>query len=324
MRVLLCLVLVLLSLPLGAAPVRSGGPERALICGREYVRLSDWAERRRLSVKWTSKEECQVSGESTRIIFTINSQRISLNGVRVWLSGPVAGARGEAWVLPVDLARSIEPVLSPKRTAHGGRVRTICLDPGHGGRDTGNREGRREEKVYTLLLARELSTQLGKAGYKVVLTRTRDTALDLPDRSAKANSAKADLMLSLHFNAGPGASEARGTEVYCLTPPGTSSTNARGEGARTGAFIGNLCNHQNMVLAYHLQKALTQRLGAEDRGVKRARFAVLRTPQMPAVLIEGGFMSNPAEMNRIQNPAWRSQLAAAIVQGVQAYSRAVQ
>ena len=324
MRAIVSIVLLLVSgFVLDARGAASSGPERAVILGREYVCLSEWASQRSLNLRWTAREECQVLGPGAVLVFTVNSQRMILNGVKVWLSSPVASHRGEAWVTPLDLGRFIEPVLTPRK-AGAGRVRTICLDAGHGGKDTGRRQGRREEKVYTLALAKELGTQLSKAGFRVVQTRSRDVNVELPDRPAAANSAKADLFLSLHFNAGPELSDAQGAEVYCLTPVGAASSNAGGEGADSGACPGNVYNQQNMLLAYHLQKAIVQRAGAADRGVKRARYAVLRTVRMPAALIEGAFMSQPAEMTRIQDTAWRRQLAAAIVQGVQTYARATQ
>src|SRR5205085_2454476 len=103
------------------------------------------------------------------------------------------------------LDETLAPVLSPPANRPGGKVRTICLDPGHGGRDPGNQTGGHDEKNYTLLLAREVRDQLSAAGFKVVLTRTTDTKIELPDRPAVAKRAAADLFVSLHFNAYDGA-----------------------------------------------------------------------------------------------------------------------
>ena len=106
-----------------------------------------------------------------------------------------------------------------------------------------------------------------------------------------------------------------------MTPPGAPSSNARGEGASAGWFPGNRYNEKNVYLAYLLQKSLTKGLGMEDRGVHRARFAVLREATMPAVLIEGGFMSHPVEGRNIADPAYRRQMARAIMDGIIAYKR---
>ena len=91
----------------------------------------------------------------------------------------------------------------------------------------------------------------------------------------------------------------------------------------TGTRPGNPNDDKNMFLAYLLQKSLVNNLGVEDHGVRRARYAVLCGAEMPAVLIEGGYMSNPAESRRIYDPAYRQQMARAIVQGIVAYRRQV-
>ena len=111
-------------------------------------------------------------------------------------------------------------------------------------------------------------------------------------------------------------------ETYCLTPAGAFSSNAGGEGS-TGWVTGNRNSEKNLLLAYQLQKSLVQTLSPEDRGVKRARFEVLRLATVPAVLIEGGFMSHPAEGRKILDPAYRKKMARAIVDGILAYKRAV-
>jgi len=131
--------------------------------------------------------------------------------------------------------------------------------------------------------------------------------------------------LSLHFNSvETSRTVVRGAEVYCLTPVGASSTNARGEGANAGWCPGNRNNNKNLYLAYQVQKALTRNLTVDDRGVRRARFAVLRDATMPGVLIEAGFMSHPEEGRRIFDTAYRRQMARAIVDGLLAYKRAVE
>jgi N-acetylmuramoyl-L-alanine amidase len=88
--------------------------------------------------------------------------------------------------------------------------------------------------------------------------------------------------------------------------------------------VGNRCNDKNILLAYDVQKSLVQQLGVQDRGVRRARFAVLRDAEMPAILVEAGFMSHPVEGSKIFTPAYRRQLARAIVDGIMTYKRAVE
>jgi N-acetylmuramoyl-L-alanine amidase len=303
----------------GAAPAPLSQLGRVLLGGHEYVRLPDWARLNGLQLTWLSPQELRLTNRSARVGFTVNSQRVAVNGVNVFLSAPISLQNGTPCVSPVDLQATLQPLLWPARRA-GSRFNHICLDAGHGGRDTGNREGGRFEKDYTLAMARELAAQLRKAGYKVFLTRSWDTWVELDERAEAARQRGAQLFISLHFNAAA-SSEARGAEVYCLTPAHTASTNARGEGADTGTLPGNLQNDANLQLAYQLQRSLVSRLDLEDRGVRRARWAVLRPAHVPAVLVEGGFMSNPAEMKKIASSAWRRQLAEALVAGVKNYER---
>jgi N-acetylmuramoyl-L-alanine amidase len=230
---------------------------------------------------------------------------------------------GAAYVPPVDLTTTLQPLLWPPRQPK--QVTSICLDPGHGGKDPGHLAGKEQEKKYTLLFARELGDQLSKAGFKVSYTRSNDSFVDLTTRSEVARKRNADLFVSLHFNSvdGPGAEAVKGVEVYCMTPAHTSSTNARGEGSAMGSCAGNRFDSRNILLAYQMQKALVTKLGLEDRGVRRARYAVLRNAEMPAVLIESGFLSNREESKRIYDAKYRRQLAQAIVQGVQDYKKAI-
>jgi hypothetical protein len=126
------------------------------------------------------------------------------------------------------------------------------------------------------------------------------------------------LFLSLHFNsAAPNESEA-GLETYCLTPAGLPSNLTRGVGEETAtAFPNNAFDAQNLWLALSIQRALLQVNGHNDRGVRRARFpGVLRNQERPAVLIEGGYLSNPTEARRISDPSYRQKLAEALARAL--------
>jgi N-acetylmuramoyl-L-alanine amidase len=299
--------------------------ERVWLLGHEYVRLADWARANDFQVRWLAKQELRLAGDRGTLGFTIDSRKMSLNGINVWLSVPIAARNGSAHIAAVDLRTMVHPVLFPPRNLPSRPLKHLCLDPGHGGKDPGNREGPHQEKKYTLLLAKELRAQLSKAGFKVSLTRTSDKTLDLAERTEMARRRGADLLLSLHYNSadGAGGSAVKGAEVYCMTPAHTSSTNVRGEGASTGAGLNNRFDANNMLLAYQLQKGLVRHAGLEDRGVKRARFQVLRNAEMPAVLVEAGFMTHPSESRRIYDSTQRQKTAQAIVQGLVAYKRIV-
>ena len=125
----------------------------------------------------------------------------TVNGVNVALSFPIASDHGELLIAQMDLDTAVRPLLAPSRYLKPDTIRTICLDPGHGGKDAGNHTFWHSEKTYTLALALELRDQLQRAGFNVILTRTKDTYVDLPVRPALANQRRADLFVSLHFNA---------------------------------------------------------------------------------------------------------------------------
>jgi N-acetylmuramoyl-L-alanine amidase len=318
-----CVVLLLLFVrsPLLA---RAGEPSSISILGRQYVRLSDWAQKAGLQVQFKKDNETlEASNSKFKIHLRVNSSESDVNGVNVRLLFPIALHNDAPYLSQLDAETTFRPILFPPVNRASLKVKTICLDPGHGGNDPGYKIGGREEKTLTLLLAQELSAQLIKAGFKVSLTRTSDKKIELPMRPELAKRRGADLFVSLHFNAFPEKS-VEGAEVYCLTPAGAPSSNARGEGAGAGSFAGNRSNDKNMFLAYQLQKSLTKNLAVEDRGVHRARFWVLRDAPMPAVLIEAGFLSHPVEGKKIADPAYRRQMARAIVDGITAYKRQVE
>ncbi len=293
-----------------------------------YVSLNEWARANVFSVHWLERDKTiELTGRGTRLTFNVDSRsdarKAQINGVQVWLAFPVLEQGGSVLISQVDLADTLGPVLAPPTTPRGIQVDTICLDPGHGGKDPGEHSGSNEEKKYTLLLAQEAATQLRAAGFKVYLTRNSDTYLDLSTRTEIARRRGADLFLCLHFNSTEeGRNEVKGVETFCCTPAGATSTNARGEGD-TQWVVGNRNDEKNMLLAYQLQKSYTKNLDVVDRGVKRARYQVLREATMPAILIEGGFMSHPSEGRKIYDPAYRKQMARAIVEGVLNYKRAV-
>jgi N-acetylmuramoyl-L-alanine amidase len=310
----------------GSASGVAGSVEPVALFGREYVRLNDWARDNNYSIQWLKHDESiQLSNRSFRLVFDVDSREAEINGANLRLCYPVALRNGSAWVSMQDIDATLKPVLYPPHNRNGAKVRTIVLDPGHGGKDPGFQDGSRQEKKYTLLLAQELSDQLKRAGFKVSLTRTTDTLIDLPERPEIARRRGADLFISLHWNsAGSVRSDVRGAETYCLTPAGAPSSNADGEVLGAGVKPGNRFDEKNVFLAYLIQKSLHRNLGVEDRGVHRARFWVLRDAQMPAVLVEGGFMSHPIESKHIYDPGYRKKMAYAIVEAVQAYKAQVE
>jgi N-acetylmuramoyl-L-alanine amidase len=298
----------------------------AVIGGQNYVSLADWAHANGFG-GYTRNHggEVVMTNRTARLIFDVNSATAEINGVEVRLSYPIANTKNGPCISALDIDTTIRPlVFAPKPLNR--RIKTICLDPGHGGNDTGNRVGHgffaHNEKTYTLALALELGSQLRGLGFNVVFTRTKDERVELPVRPAIANRNGADLFVSLHFNASPAdPKEVSGPETYCITPVGASSSNAQGEGADHGAVVANRLEDKSLLLAYQIQKSLVNNLGVPDREVRRARFAVLRDAEMPAILIEGGYMTHPVEGRKIFDAKYRKQMATAILKGILNYQK---
>jgi len=308
-------LLVLLAGALYAPPGRA-----ALINGQNYTAVSDWAaangfrlqSRRGETVTYTNRSQIRFALEK-------DSRTLRINDANVIMNYPAALEKGAMFVSQLDFARTLDPLL---KLPVERKIRTICLDPGHGGKDTGNHLESRSEKTYTLLLAQELAAQLKSAGFNVIFTRTQDTFVELPERPDIANRKKADLFLSLHFNAALSSkSSVSGIETYCITPVGASSSNAGGKGASASATPANAVEKKSLLFAYVVHKSLVKNLGAEDRGVRRARFAVLREAEMPAILVESGYLTHPTEGKKIYDAAYRRQIATAIVKGIAKYQQ---
>ncbi|HEY4415754.1 MAG TPA: N-acetylmuramoyl-L-alanine amidase [Verrucomicrobiae bacterium] len=306
--------------------ISSNRPAAALtINGQNYVPLTDWARANGFyGFTRNHGDEIILTNKNSRLEFDVDSAQAVINGVNVRLSLPVAGHKTVPAISQLDVDSTIRPLIYPQKSS-AKRVLTICLDPGHGGKDTGNRAPgffAHYEKTYTLALALELKQQLQKAGFNVILTRTGDTYPELPARPDFANRNHADLFISLHFNSSPSNPQSvAGPETYCITPVGAASSNSQGEGSSHGATAANRVEQKSLLLAYQVQKSLVIGLSATDRSVRRARYAVLRDATMPAILIEGGYMSHPIEGKKIFDAGYRKQMAAAIVRGVQNYQK---
>jgi N-acetylmuramoyl-L-alanine amidase len=256
-----------------------------------------------------------------QLVLEKDSRTARINGVNVALSFPVMANKGAFLVAQLDLAKTVDPLFYAPRFP-GKKIFTIVLDPGHGGKDPGNRTGGHCEKTCTLALANALRDQLKNAGFNVILTRTKDRFVDLAARPDLANRQHADLFVSLHFNATEtGKAEVSGPETYCITPVGASSSNAQGEGANHGICPANQVEDKSLLLAYQVQKSLVRTLGAEDRSVRRARFAVLRDANMPAILVESGYMTHPVEGQRILDAGYQKMIATAIMRGILSYQK---
>jgi N-acetylmuramoyl-L-alanine amidase len=250
---------------------------------------------------------------------TLESREAIVNGARNWLCFPVIAMDGKFLVSRIDLAKTIEPQLRPQMIQGKGKVQTVVLDAGHGGFDKGAGSGYGSEKDYALDVARRLRPLLQAKGFKVIMTRENDVFLPLELRARIANQTRDSIFVSIHFNSTSNR-DATGFEIFSLTPRGAPST---ADDALALSFLnmqaGSAVDAQSFELSAAVYHSMLGHLPAFDRGIKRARFAVLRLTKVPAILVEGGFLSETSDSKLVANPAWRGKLAEAISVGIENY-----
>ena len=246
-------------------------------------------------------------------------------------TGNTAAAAAEALAAKVDAK------------AAGSAIRRIVIDPGHGGHDTGtiSASGMRE-KDLVLDVGRRLRAYI-KNNYpdvEVIMTRDTDRFVALEERTAIANSRRADLFISVHANASPSRA-ASGVETFFLSPdraPAEDLQAAARENARLASdkagekpepmfasvTVGNRVA-ESRELARYIQAGLVRGIGAQsprtamNRGVKHAPFVVLLGAAMPSVLAEVSFLSNPKDDALLQTGQFRERVAASLFAGLNAY-----
>jgi N-acetylmuramoyl-L-alanine amidase len=225
---------------------------------------------------------------------------------------------------------------------NGQRAVVVAIDAGHGGKDQGaHGPGGTLEKSVTLAVARDLAAEINRQpGMKAVLTRDGDYFIPLAQRYRIARENNADLFVSIHADSFT-SDDARGSSVWVLSPRGKTSTAARwlADGQNRADLIGGItlddkddglakvlldlqqgwAMQASDMVAGNVLKALGQ-LGPTHRGyVERANFVVLRSPDVPSILVETAFISNPAEERKLRDPAHQKQLAEAVMGGVKNY-----
>jgi N-acetylmuramoyl-L-alanine amidase len=252
--------------------------------------------------------------------FVSGSREAIINGARSWLCFPVIEQDGKFLVSRTDVAKTIEPLVRPHHVPNVGKVQTVVLDPGHGGHDKGQVSRYGAEKDFALDVARKLRPILQAKGLRVIMTRESDYFVPLEVRAKIANAARNSIFVSIHFNATNDDPNATGFEIFSFTPRGAPSTSDRSMAAGSvNMQPGSSVDGQSLALSACIYHSLLGHLREFDRGIKRARFAVLRLTNVPAVLIEGGFLTERGESKLIANKDWRAKLAGAIGLGIENY-----
>ena len=246
---------------------------------------------------------------------TISASQHKWNSGKYIVHGYIVDSSGKN----IGFGATSADVVAPKKIGSASRGnydvlnKVVYLDAGHGGYDPGASYFGISEKSLTLAIQSRVKAKLESEGYQVVTTRTSDTYVDLTNRSRAANASESDIFVSIHINAS-GSSAAQGIETYYYQPYAEypSRINATYHANPTRLSMSD-------TLANAIQSSLINATGAQNQGVKRQTFAVLRETTAPAVLLELGFLSNPQEAARLNTSAYQETLANAIVAGIKRY-----
>src|SRR6266700_4072814 len=218
-----------------------------------------------------SGEKVEFDSVKNPLEFVSGSREVMINGARSWLCFPIIEQDEKYLVSRTDVAKTIEPLVRPHRVQNVGKVQAVVLDPGHGGYDRGQVSRFGYEKDFALDVARKLRPLLQAKGLRVIMTREGDYFVPLEVRAQIANAARG----------APSTSDSAVAPSALSTQPGST------------------VDAQSMALSACIYHSLLGHLPEYDRGIKRARFAVLRLTKVPAVLIEGGFLTEKGECKLI-------------------------
>lgn len=216
---------------------------------------------------------------------------------------------GDLLISRLDLVHVIEPVLRPVYIANRSAVRTVVLDPGHGGNDIGAVTPYVREADVTLIVATKLAAKLRKQGYEVIFTREQNQYLSPQGRVDKGNAAPAAIFVSLHLNSG--RSDVKGSQVYTIAPLRKNEA----------SMPGHEFSQCSMALAMALQSALVEKAETEDGGCRRAFYSPLNSLRCPGVMVEMGYATHPEEGTRLNTEEYQIKLADALALGIDNYAR---
>ena len=286
--------------------------------GVRYVLLFDVADFYGLTSQYTKKGVVLYSS-TRRVEMFYEKREGSINGTKTFFLAPVLYLDKRPYITESDFLRVIDPALRT-RISRKQTIRTIMIDPGHGGSDPGAKGPVQSEKQINLLIAVKLKRALEKLGFRVIMTRTGDTFPALKDRTDMAKKYKPDLFISIHCNSAANTA-VRGIETFLVTPAGACST--ADKTPQSTRYTGNAYDQNNYRLAYDVHRSLLKFTGCEDRGVRHARFFVLRNSVCPSILIECGFLSNDSEGRLLASNERQNKIVAGILSGLARYAEAV-
>ena len=283
-----------------------------------FVLLQDIARYYGMKITYTPKGVVLKSPRDT-IVLLYEKRLAYMNQVSTYLTHAPVLRGALVYLNEMDFLLIVDPVIrNAPLWKHP--LKTILIDPGHGGKDQGAPgTGGLLEKNITLSIACKLAVKLRKCGFRVFMTRIHDRQLTLQQRVAMCEQLKPDLFVSIHCNA-VGNKKTQGIETYAATPQGAASTSDSKPVAQFSA--GNSFNRNNYRLAYEIQKNLLTETRAADRGVRHARFFVIRNATCPSVLIETGFLTHQKEGRLLNTPVYQDRIVEGICRGITSYAKA--
>ncbi|MFH1655818.1 MAG: N-acetylmuramoyl-L-alanine amidase [Candidatus Omnitrophota bacterium] len=276
----------------------------------------------------------------------VGSSTAEINGQKQTIAAPFLFHRGSIAV-PLDFKkrfvghRTITRPFTRKEPAayFGYKISKVVIDAGHGGKDPGavSRSGGKEKSI-TLDIAKRLKKVLESRGIKTILTRSSDQYISLSRRAQISNKSGADLFISIHVNAHK-SRQPYGFETYYFSEASdniaralevaenASYTNEASTNSSRNlkAILGDMIYTENIAASKEVAKHICDNtcsiMGVRNRGIKSARFAVLKNADIPAILVEVGFISNPKEEKALRNSFYRQQIAEGLAAGIANYKR---
>jgi N-acetylmuramoyl-L-alanine amidase len=316
--ILLCGVLLAFA---GRAPAEDWKVIKAE--GRDYVTFANVAQFYRFPEYTHVSRTVSLRDDRRGLRAQGGTSEFYINGVRFFSNYPLLARPDANLISATDVAKIIEPVLRPYKISGAQKIDTVVLDPGHGGDDSGTPGRWGSEKNYTLDVALAARENLLRAGFKVQMTRATDQSVSLEERVAFANHFPNAVFISIHFNSARGGS---GVESYALAPadvPSNAASEEHASSVETHWYAGNAQDPANIALAAAIHGSILSRVSVFDRGVRHARFHVLRDIRIPGMLVEAGFLNDRIDGPRIATRQYRARLGQAIAEAVTNYNKAI-
>ncbi len=291
--------------------------------GRRYVPIEDVTTFYKLNPPQIEGNSFTLTGQGRTIRGSAGGREVYINNVKYVLCFDMVSKGGKFLISAMDVTKIIEPVMRPGKIKDATAVRTVILDAGHGGHDSGAKGPMGSEKEAALDIVLRAKKLLEENGYNVRLTRMTDVFIPLEKRPAMANRYPNAIFVSVHLNKS-NVGGASGIETYALAPRGVPSMDEENLSySDFKPYPGHQRDSENIALATAMHSSLLRHLRLYDRGIKRARFLVIRDIDIPGVLLEGGFMNHPLDSRQIAGTAYRDAFARAILEGVNRYRSAV-